>query len=193
MHLLKHFFLLLWLLSHSISVIGCFCVTREDSVEQADVIFTGVVSSGMRYDESANCHYNLDGYVEFEIDSILKGKDDVSNCNKIAIIQSGTDCAIFFDEDSSYIVYATVVLEQATQSHFPFLTTSKCTGTRKLRQNGTQNQEAKIEKTLTPNRLLQNKTLLLASFMLNVGLIIFLIRFKRKVQNIYPDAGRNKS
>lgn len=175
---LKHILLFCWLLSQYTITLGCFCVTPEDSVERADVIFTGIARTEMRASAQSNDTYNLEGYVEFDVDSILKGDESVRACDRIAIIQGTSSCYFQFDQDSAYVVFASYASGNDSHDRLPFLTTSQCTGTNRISISKVS-MESNLRSVPHGGGSSVYQILFVLSLLINVVLIIWLGRSGR--------------
>jgi len=166
--------------------LGCFCITPEDSFKQADVIFEGIAHVDTTYSKESNCYFGLEGWVEFEVDTIIKGglfRSHLERCKKIVILQGSTNCYFSFLHDSAYVVYAKVVEEEEDpDSFFPFLTTAQCTGTNKipLKEITSRISAFAPTKETRKNQLIPYQRIgLLGSVLLNVGLLLLLLQIRR--------------
>lgn len=170
-------------------LMGCFCITPHDSLDRADIVFKGVANINPDFQDAKDCYYCLEGWVELSVDTVIKGAEYVKNCSTVIILQGSDNCAFSFVQDSVYLVYAKYVYQNEYDKHssFPFLTTRQCTGTRgidrkgrKALPNGIEMKSPRLAKTVKQNFNLYWIGWFLLSIMLNIILILFLLRVKRK-------------
>ncbi|MEZ4686562.1 MAG: hypothetical protein R3B47_10985 [Bacteroidia bacterium] len=179
-------FMLLLAFCGQITIVwGCFCVTPDDSVQNADVIFTGVAQDVNNGKESfEESFYNLFWATEFLIDSVIKGLDYFVVGDKVTILQESTNCMYSFEQDSVYLVFARYVpvYEEEPEIVYPFLTTGQCTGTNKISKDEIKNPFEKEDMANEPERHAHESIPIgwfIASVILNVLLISLFFYFGR--------------